>query len=132
MTTESLNSIGVTDKELQQKLFAEYGKGIEAFKKSVTALTTERDGLKDQLTQANKQIEAFKALDVEGVKKAADEWKTKYEEAQKEADRQLMEVKFDAALSAALTSAKARNSKAAAALLQWGLHLPADIEQRRH
>ncbi len=40
---------------------------------------TELKGTKEQLEQANKQIQAFKDMDVDGIKKSAAEWQTKYE-----------------------------------------------------
>lgn len=41
------------------------------------AAPTEVEALKDQLAEAGKQIEAFKGMDIEGVKKSAEGWKAK-------------------------------------------------------
>lgn len=43
--------------------------------------------MKVQLEDANKAIEASKELDVEGIKKQADEWKQKFEQAQEDAKK---------------------------------------------
>lgn len=53
-------------------------------------------GLKEQLTEANTAIEGFKNLDVDGIKKQADEWKEKYESAQKDAQRVAYEAQVKA------------------------------------
>ena len=42
-------------------------------------LETERDGLKTQLSEANTTIQSFKDMDIEGMKKASEDWKTKYD-----------------------------------------------------
>ncbi len=42
------------------------------------------DTVKTQLGEANKAIEGFKALDVDGVKAAVDQWKEKYEQAERD------------------------------------------------
>ena len=103
--------------EVIDKIMGLHGADIETHKTKVTDLQTQFDAANVQLTEANKQIEDFKGLDVEGVKKAADEWKTKYETAQTESAAQLAQVKFDHALESALTGVKAKNPKAVRALL---------------
>ncbi len=50
------------------------GKDVEAAKAGVAALTTERDGLQAQLAEANKAIQSYKDMDIEGVKQAAKDW----------------------------------------------------------
>ncbi len=73
--------------------------------------------LKEQLEAANKQIEGFKGLDIEGVKKAAEEWKTKAEKAEAEAKTRIETLQFDHALESALLGARAKNAKAVKALI---------------
>lgn len=75
------------------------------------------EGLNTQLTEASKQIESFKGMDIDGVKKAAADWQAKAEQAQKDAQAQLSALKFDHALEGALSAAKPRNLKAVKALL---------------
>lgn len=72
-------------------IISENGKDIEATKAKADK-TQEIENLKSQLSEkdklieeANVQIENFKGMDVEGTKKAADEWKTKFEQAAAEA-----------------------------------------------
>lgn len=59
-------------------IMAENGRDIEAKNNTITTLTTERDGLKTQLTTANDAIKSYKDMDVEGIKTKATEWETKY------------------------------------------------------
>lgn len=118
MNKDDLKKFGIEDDDLIQKVLTEHGKGIEKFKADVAAKQQEMDGLKAQLSEANKQIESFKGMDIEGVKKSADEWKAKFEQSQAEATAQIERLKFDHALEAALASAKAKNPKAVRALLK--------------
>ncbi len=105
------------DKETIDKIMAENGKDIEAEKTKLTTQKAELDGIKTQLTEANKQIESFKGMDIEGIKKAADDWKVKAETAQTEAEKQIAKIKLENALEIALVSSKAKNTKAVKALL---------------
>lgn len=78
------------------------GSDIEKHKKEVEKLgeknknlETELEANKQTLTDANTQIEKFKELDIEGIKKGAEEWKTKYETAQAEAKAQKEQFEAD-------------------------------------
>lgn len=118
MKIEDLKNIGIEDEDLQKKIFALYGKGIEKHKADAEQAATEAAQIKAQLDEATKMIEGFKELDVESIKKTADEWKTKAEQAAKEAEEKVKNVKFEAALDMALAEAKVRNKKALKALLE--------------
>lgn len=61
------------DKETIDTIMAEYGK-------STQGLREERDNLKTQIDEANKEIQSYKDMDIDSIKKSADDWKTKYEE----------------------------------------------------
>lgn len=126
MKREDLEKIEGLSKEAIDKIMALNGADIEKHKTAAETAKTEADGLKTQLTEANKQIEAFKGMDVEGVKKSADEYKAKFEQAQADAKKQVDQLKFDHALDGALTTAKAKNAKAVRALLNTELLKLAD------
>lgn len=117
MNAEDLKKLGLDDEEVIQKIIVLHGKDIEKNKTSLATAQAELDGVKKQLAEANTQIESFKGMDVEGVKKSADEWKAKAESSQAEAAAQIQSLKFDHALEGALTGAKAKNAKAVRALL---------------
>ena len=128
MKTEFLKELGLTQ-EVIDKIMAENGKDIAAEQKKSEKITQERDSyklksesLETQVNDANEEIQKFR--DIDGIKQAADDWKEKAEKAKSDADAQISELKFDYALSAALTGARARNSKAVKALLDMdGLKL---------
>ena len=116
MKREDLEKLELS-KEVIDQVMAMNGKDIEAAKAKITTIEQERDTLKNQLTGANQQIESFKAMDIEAIKKSADEYKTKFEQAEADAKAQMNQLKFDHALDGALTEAKAKNAKAVKALL---------------
>jgi hypothetical protein len=117
MNKEDLIKLGVTDEAVIQSIIVLHGKDIEKHKSDLTATTTELTNTKSQLQEAGMTIEGFKKLDVEGVKKSADEWKEKAEKAEANAQVQIAKMKFDFALDQGLNAAKARNPKAVKALL---------------
>ena len=116
LTTEALEKAGLTA-DVLDKIIVAHGKDIEKHKNAVDTSKTELQTLKDQLTEANKQIENFKGMDVETIKKTAEDYKAKFEQAQTESAKQLANLKFDHALESALSGAKAKNAKAVQALL---------------
>jgi chromosome segregation ATPase len=120
MKREDLEKLGLTAEQID-KIMAEHGKHIEKYKTDLTAVKTEADTLKKQLGEANQQIENFKSMDIEGVKKSADEYKAKFEQVQIDAKKQLEQLHFEHALTGALTGAKAKNVKAVRALLNTEL-----------
>lgn len=111
MKREFLKSIeGLTDEAID-KIIAENGKDIEATKakadktQEIENLKNELEAANTKLGEANVQIEKFTKMDVEGIKKEADEWKNKYTEfetkskADKEAfEKQLQDQQYDFAV----------------------------------
>ena len=123
MKTDFLKGLNLSQ-EVIDKIMAENGEDISAEQKKSEKITQERDryklkaeSLETQVNDANAEIQKFKDMDIDGIKQAADDWKTKAEKAKSDADAQISEMKFDYALSAALTGAKAKNAKAVKALL---------------
>jgi len=123
MKTEFLKSLNLSQ-EVIDKIMAENGKDIAVEQKKAEKVIQERDSyklkaesLETQVNDANSEIQKFKDMDIDGIKKAADDWKETAEKAKADADKQISQMKFDYALSAALTGAKAKNAKAVKALL---------------
>ena len=103
---------------------AEHDKDIDGLKQQVDTLEAEKESLAGQLGEANRQIEDFRGMDIEGIKQAADDWKTKAEAAEAKAKADVEKLQFDYALNAALTGARARDTRAVTALLDMeGLKL---------
>jgi len=116
MNKKDLIALGISE-EIADQVVVLHGKDIESHKTRLSTLQTELDGAKTQLTEAGTTIEGFKKLDVDGIKAAADDWKAKAEQAQRDAVAQLSELKFSHALESSLTGAKVKNAKAVQALL---------------
>lgn len=117
MKREFLQNIKVGDaalsKEIVDLIMEENGKDIEAVK----AKFADYDSIKEQLVEANKQIEGFKGMDIDGVRKAAEEWKQKAEQAEKDAAQKIADMQFESSIKEAIAAAKGKSSKAIAALL---------------
>lgn len=96
-------------------IMAEHGKDIEGQKATITTLSTERDGLKTQLEEANTTIQSYKDLDIEGIKAKAGEWETKYNTDTQALKDQLTEAQYgytvkEATADLKFTSAAARKA----------------------
>lgn len=100
-------------KEVVDAIMEENGRDIESAKKPFA----DYEAVKERLGKANETIEGFKALDVDGIQKAADEWKRKAERAEKDAAAKIAEMEFHGLLTQAITGAKGKSAKAITALL---------------
>lgn len=117
MKREFLQNFKVGDqglsKEIIDAIMEENGKDIENAKSKFADYAA----LKEQLAAANKTIEEFKGMDIDGIKQAAEEWKQKAEQAENEAKAKIADLEFESTLKEAVSSAKGRNAKAIRALL---------------
>ena len=119
MERKYLKELGVAE-DLIDKIMAENGKDIEATKTKFA----DYDDLKTQITTANKTIQDFKDLDIDGIKKSADDYKLKFEQAETASQTKINELQFNHALDGALTGSKAKSAKAVKAFLDMeGLKL---------
>ncbi len=118
MKREDLKALELADEAIDE-IMKLHGKSVEAHKAQLTEAEKQAEALQGQLEEANKAIEGFKELDVDGIKAAADDWKAKAEQAQKDAQAEITRLKFDHALEGALAEAKAKNPKAVKALLNF-------------
>lgn len=116
MKREYLKQLGL-EQDVIDKIMAENGSDIEELKQQLKTAEADKETLSKQIAEANKQIEEFKGMDIEGIKKAAEDYKSKFEKAEADGKAKIEKLQFDYALSTALSGAKARDSKAVAALL---------------
>lgn len=116
MERKFLESLGL-DKDTIDKVLDQHSTEIGKQKQTLDALTAERDGLKTQLSEAGKTIDGFKAMDIDGIKRSAEEYKQKAEQAERDAAAKIADMEFNGLLSAAITGAKGKNAKAVMALL---------------
>lgn len=127
MTREELLALGLTEEQIAE-LFKINGKDVEKAKGDLSTKETELASVQKQLEDANKEIESFKGMDVEAIKKAADDYKAKYEKAQKDAEAEIEALKLEHSIESALKGAK--NVKAAKALLDMeGLRASKNIDK---
>lgn len=73
----STHNAGISDESKRVKL-ADLSTGNYVSKEKHLSLKTERDGYKTQLETANGEIASYKNLDIDGIKQAAANWETKY------------------------------------------------------
>ena len=116
MKREDLAKLGLDDTAIDA-VMALNGKAIEANKTAAANATAELETTKTQLTEANTVIESFKAMKPEELKAAANNWKAKYEQAERDFGTKLATMQFETELDTALAGAKVKNAKAVKALL---------------
>jgi len=123
VTKEELKALGLNEEQIAEVfklngIAVNNAKGdLAAKEKELETKTKELETLQGQLETANAEIESFKEMDIESIKAAADDYKTKYETAKTEAEKEIESLKFEHSLESALSKAGAKNVKAAKALL---------------
>lgn len=123
MTRKQLEDLGLT-KEQADSIIKINGDDIENAKSASAAeiknLQTERDGLKAQVSDRDKQLETLKASagDNADLKKQIEDLQTENATAKANHESELNQLKIDFAVEKALTGAKAKNIKAVKALLE--------------
>ena len=103
--------------ELIDLIMAEDGKAKAEMQNTITTLTAERDGLATQLSDANTAIQSYKDMDIDGIKKAATDWETKYNADTKALKDQLEGVKYSHAVENAVGGMKFTSSSARKAFM---------------
>lgn len=106
--------------EQETKLNAEFPKQFkpaEVYNNDVKKHKDLADTYKKQLDDANEAIEGFKGLDVEGIKKAAADWETKYNTDKANWEKQLSDRDYEDAARAAIADVKFTSKAAKNAFL---------------
>lgn len=117
MKTEDLKAKGLTEEQITY-VMAENGKDIAREQNAKTTAEKELADTKALLEDANKQIDSFKSMDIEAIKKSAEDYKTKYEEADKKSKEEIAEIKKSHAIDLALLNTHhAKNVKSVKANL---------------
>ncbi|SFV40557.1 phage scaffolding protein [Ligilactobacillus acidipiscis] len=118
MKREFLKDLGI-EGEAIDKIMAEHGKGVQDANNQVERLTTERDGLKEQLEDHNSQLEDLKKSSKDN--KELQDQLAQLQEANKNKDEEwqqkLADQSRDFKINEALRDSKARNPKAVLGLL---------------
>ncbi|AQP58429.1 TPA: phage scaffolding protein [Listeria monocytogenes] len=118
MQREYLKGLGLED-EVINKVMAENGRDVTAAKQQLSEVEAERDGLKSQLTQRDKDIDDLKKNSGTGeeLKKQIEDLQQKNKDLESDYQSEIAETKKNSAIELALAGAKARNPKAVKALL---------------
>ena len=116
MKTEDLKKQGLTDEQISF-VMSENGKDIEKFKTENETNKTELKSVKEQLKSANETIESYKNMNIEDIKKSADDYKAKFEQSENERKSEIEKLKLTHAIDNALTKAGAKNLNAVKATL---------------
>lgn len=94
MKREFLKGLGLEDTVIDQ-IMDENGKDINKANEKVKTLEAEVNNTKELLTNANKEIDSYKSMDIDAIKKSAEDYKTKFETAEKEHQAQLSQIEYD-------------------------------------
>ncbi len=100
-------------REIIDAIMAENGADIEAAKRPFA----DYDTVKGQLAAAQETIKGFESQDIDGVRKAAQDWEKKYNQAIADHRKQMDDLAFDGILKDAITAARGKSDKAIRALL---------------
>lgn len=103
--------------DLVEQIMAEAGKAKTEMQNTITSLTTERDGLQSQLSDANATIQSYKDTDIDGIKQSAADWETKYNTDTQALKDQLESTKYGYAVENAVGSLKFTSESAKKAFL---------------
>ena len=119
MKRKFLEDLGL-EKEVIDKILDENSADIGKAKGEVDSITSERDKLKTDLADRDKQLETLKNStgDVEAMKKQIADLQAENKTKDETHAAEMKQLKVDAAVSAALSAAKAKNEKAVKALLE--------------
>lgn len=119
MKREFLSNLGL-EKEVIDKILDEVGNDIGKFKTEVESLKSERDKLKADISERDKQLETLQKnnKDNESLQKEIETLKAQNKEATENWEKEKKTLKVENALEIALTNAKARNKTAVKALLK--------------
>lgn len=84
---------GAADRRDNPVRFVDLSDGEYVGKENYTRLQIESNGYKKQLDDANKEIKSYKDMDIEGIKKSAADWETKYNTDTAELNKKLEDQK---------------------------------------
>ena len=105
MKTEDLQAKGLTQEQIDF-VMAENGKDLKKLQKENENLTADRDTWKEKAETAETTLKGFEGVDLETMQKELADWKTKAENAENEAKKQIYDRDFADALKTELENVK--------------------------
>lgn len=85
---------GIEDK-LKHVRFVDLSEGGYISKEKFQALKTQADGLDKQLKEASTEIQSYKEMDIEGIKKKTQEWENRYKADTEALQKQIEQQGYD-------------------------------------
>ena len=122
MKREFLKAIEGLSDEAIDKIMAEHGKTIELKKNEVDTLKTTNETLKSQMSETQSKLKEFESMDIDGIKKATDELKSKYETETKTLSEQLQKQQYEFSAKEYLNTHKFANELTKEAVLNKFMH----------
>lgn len=116
MERKFLEELGL-DKEAVDRIMAQHGKNIEAYKAAAENAAKDRDTYKGQLEEVSNKLQAFAGVDIEALRGEVETLKKDIATKEANHQAQLADRDFQALLMAEITEAKGKKPKAIAALL---------------
>lgn len=101
MELKDLTALGITE-EQANKVLEQHTAELTAEQQKYTDLNAELETAKGTISELTDKVKAFDGEDIEGLKKAASDWESKYNE-------DIAALKLDKALELSLAGAKARD-----------------------
>lgn len=82
MKREDLEKLGLSEEQVNgiMKLKSTAMSEMDTLNSKIAQLTTDKENLQKQLNDANTEIQSYKDMDIDSIKKSAEDWKTKFEE----------------------------------------------------
>lgn len=118
MNREELKSLGLTDEQVES-VIKSHAKVVQSNQNQLNTLTTERDELKTQLNDRDKDLAKLKKDfgDNADAKEKFEALQQSYKELETSTADKIVKIQLDSALSQQLAKSKAKNEKAVLALL---------------
>lgn len=101
MELKDLTALGITE-EQANKVLEQHTAELTAEQQKYTDLNAELETAKGTISELTDKVKAFDGEDIEGLKKAASDWESKY-------NADIAALKLDKALELSLAGAKARD-----------------------
>ena len=105
-------------KSVIDEIMSEYGKDFKEKDEQIETLTTEKEGIKQQLEDANNQIQSFKDINVEDLNNQIKEWETKYNQDTENLKNELSQKDYDYKLKDLTNTLKFSSNGAKRAFLE--------------
>jgi len=99
MQRKFLEDLGISDKDTIDKILDENSTDIGKAKGEVETIQKKLTDTEGLLENANNEIKGYKEMDIESIKKSANDWEQKYKDLEKQKKEEEYERKIDSYIS---------------------------------